>query len=392
MYLNPSHLKSTTHLDILFKMDDSSLRELQGLDLEHQSEVISSIPLNLAFTSFLFENLFAWFWMIGIQYFLFKVLHQHQHQPQNRSRHRDEKSLRPSRSSHCENSTAEIQAPSPSESYLLITLFWLLHSLLNTLLISLLNTFVSLLSTPETTHTYLEWRSTIYNLHYWAFSTGDESPIYRFAKLLVLEVIFSWFLSQVSQWVMDTIIPFLGELRGDSDFRGMLRSMGRRTRDIYKFMFMIDWSHDFELSQSSNAQLLNGGDASPSADENHNQKKEQIIELSRQRSESLSSEKGTQERKLDWKLIIDASALNEMKEMLGPAGGFGELGFSVARDRVCLGAVSRGSSFMVTFGLEGVEGDDCAGDGGRDRGKEEKRGEKKERRRGTEIRRNDGRI
>ncbi|TGO10407.1 hypothetical protein BTUL_0136g00300 [Botrytis tulipae] len=375
-------------------MDDSSLRELQGLDLEHQSEVISSIPLNLAFTSFLIENLFACFWMIGIQYFHFKVLHQRQ--PQNRARHRNEKPLRPSRSSHCESSTSEIQAPSPRESYLLVTLFWLLHSLLNTLLISLLNTFVSLLSTPETMHTYLEWRSTIYNLHYWAFSAGDESPIYRFAKLLVLEVIFSWFFSQVSLWVMDTIIPFLGELRGDSDFRGMLRRLGRRTREIYKFMFMIDWSHDFEFSQSSNAQLLNGGDASTSPDENHDQKKEQIIELSRQRSESLSSEKGTQERKLDWKLIIDASALNEMKEMLGPAGGFGELGFSVARDRVCLGAVSRGSSFMVTFGLEGVERGDCAagatGDKGGDRGKEEKRGEKRKRRRGTEIRRNDGRI
>ncbi|KAF5875488.1 uncharacterized protein Bfra_003942 [Botrytis fragariae] len=373
-------------------MDDSSLRELQGLDLEHQSEIISSLPLNLAFTSFLIENLFAWFWMIGVQYFLFKVLHQHQ--PPNRSRRRSEKSLRPSRSSHCENSTSEIQPPSPSESYLLITLCWLLHSLLNTLMISLLNSFISLLSTPETTHTYLEWRSTIYNLHYWAFSTGDESSIYGFAKLLVLEVIFSWVLSQVSQWVMDTVIPSLGELRGDYDFRGVLRSVGRRTREIYKFMLIVDWSHDFEYSQSPDAQLLNGGDVSISPHENYNQQKEQIIELSRQRSENPGTEKGTQERKLDWKLIIDASALNEMKETLGPAGGFGELGFSVARDRVCLEAVSRGSSFMVTFGLEGVEGGDGdrAGGGSRagsgDRGSERKRGEKRERRRGTEIRRN----
>ncbi|KAF7952711.1 hypothetical protein EAE96_005942 [Botrytis aclada] len=369
-------------------MDDSSLRELQGLDLEHQSEVISSIPLNLAFTSFLIENLFAWLWMIGIQYFLFKVLYQHQHQPQTRSRHRSEKSLRSSHSSNCENPASEIQAPSASESYFLITLFWLLHSLLNTLLISLLNTCVSLLSTPETTHTYLEWRSTIYNLHYWAFSTGNASPIHGFAKLLVLEVIFSWFLSQVSHGVMDTIIPFLGELRRDYDFRGLWRSMGRRTREIYKFMLNVDWRHDFEFSPSSHAQLLNGGEASMSPDENPAQQREQIIELSRQRSESLSSEKGTQERKLDWKLVIDASALNEMKEMLGPAGGFGELGFSVARDRVCLGAVSRGSSFMVTFGLEEGEGGGSGsrgGDRGSGSGSEGKRGERRERRRGKEI-------
>ncbi|KAF7895745.1 uncharacterized protein EAF01_009707 [Botrytis porri] len=368
-------------------MDDSSLRDLQGVGLEQQSEVTSSIPLNLAFTSFLIENLFAWFWMIGIQYFLFKVLYQHQ--PQNRPRHRSEKSLRPSRFSHCETSTSDLQAPSPSESYLLITFFWLLHALLHTLLIYLLNTLVSLLSTPETTSTYLEWRSTIYNLHYWVFSTGDESPIYGFTKLLVLEVLFSWFLSQVSHWVMDTIIPFLGEVRGQRDFRGKLRSAGRRTREIYNFILHVDWSHDFELShsQSSNAHVLNGGgDASTYHDENPNRQKEQIIELSRQRSESLSSDKGTQERKLDWKLIIDASALNEMKEMLGPPGGFGELGFSVAKDRVCLGAVSSGSSFMVTFGLEGSEGESGAGSG--DRGSEGKKGEKRERRRGTEIRRN----
>ncbi|KAK8908237.1 hypothetical protein QC760_004088 [Botrytis cinerea] len=371
-------------------MDGSSLRELQGLDLEGQSEVISSLPLNLAFTSFFIENLFAWFWMIGIQYFLFKVLYQHQ--TQNRPRHQSEKSLRPSRSSHCENPTSELQAPSPSETYLLIALFWLIHSLFNALLTTLLNTFVSLLSTPETTNTYLEWRSTIYNLHYWTFGTGDhESHIYGFAKLLVLEVILSWVLSQAFQWVMDTMIPFLEELRGDYDVRGGLRSVERRTREIYKFMGMIDWRHDFDFShsQSSSASLLHHDDASISPDENHQQKREQIIELSRQRSESLSAEKGTQERKLDWKLIIDASALNEMKEMLGPAGGFGELGFSVARDRVCLGAVSRGSSFMVTFGLEGVQGDEA---GGKEGGSEGKRGEKKERRRGTEMGRNGVRI
>ncbi|TEY51378.1 hypothetical protein BOTCAL_0266g00100 [Botryotinia calthae] len=341
-------------------MDDSSLRELQGLDLEGQSEIISSLPLNLAFTSFFIETLFAWFWMIGIQYFLFKVLYQHQ--TQNGPRHRTEKSLQPSRSSHCENPTSELQAPSPSETYLLVALFWLIHSLFNALLTSLLNTFVSLVSIPETTNTYLEWRSTIYNLHYWTFGTGDhESHIYWFVKLLVLEMIISWLLSQAFQWVMDTMIPFLEELRGDYDVRGGLRSVERRTREIYKFMRMIDWKHDFDFSQSQsqslNASLLHHHhDASISPDENHQQKREQIIELSRQRSESLSSERGTQERKLDWKLIIDASALNEMKEMLGPAGGFGELGFSVAKDRVCLGAVSRGSSFMVTFGLEGWGG------------------------------------
>ncbi|KAB8305172.1 hypothetical protein EYC80_004462 [Monilinia laxa] len=131
----------------------------------------------------------------------------------------------------------------------------------------------------------------------------------------------------------------------------------QRIVELHRYIRMMDWKNDSELM------TVDMGTGS----------QEQIIELSRQRTESLKN--GDHERKLDWRLVIDEEALNEMKEMLGPPGGFGELGFNVAKDRVCLGAVCRGSSFVLTFELE-------------DREEEKREAVKRNERRGVEIERN----
>ncbi|RAL58312.1 hypothetical protein DID88_006424 [Monilinia fructigena] len=115
----------------------------------------------------------------------------------------------------------------------------------------------------------------------------------------------------------------------------------QRVMELHRYIRMIDWKNDSELMTVD------------MGNESGNGSQEQIIELSRQRTESLKN--GDHERKLDWRLVIDEEALNEMKEMLGPPGGFGELGFNVAKDRVYLGAVCRGSSFVLTFELEDRE-------------------------------------
>ena len=59
---------------------------------------------------------------------------------------------------------------------------------------------------------------------------------------------------------------------------------------------------------------------------------------------------------MSWDLTVDRHALDEMKETLGPPGGFGELGFSVAGDRVCFGAMGVGTRFDLTFMLDGQGG------------------------------------
>ncbi|EDO00207.1 predicted protein [Sclerotinia sclerotiorum 1980 UF-70] len=185
-------------------------------------------------------------------------------------------------------------------------------------------------------------------MRYWA--EGVENGMWGYGKLFVLEVITTWLLSQIFILISDVLIPLYHDLRRDR--RIVVARMQSRVWELEQFVRMMDWNSEYDSEC-----LLRDKEEERSGNEcdSESGNQEQIIELSRQRSESL--ENGDHERKLDWRLVIDEEALNEMKEMLGPPGGFGELGFSVARDRVCLGAVSRGSSFMVTFTLGGG-GDD----------------------------------
>lgn len=63
------------------------------------------------------------------------------------------------------------------------------------------------------------------------------------------------------------------------------------------------------------------------------------------------------ERTLNWNITIDRGALDELKEILGPPGGFGEMGFCVSNGGVCIGATAIGASFSLNFGL-GMEVED----------------------------------
>ena len=74
----------------------------------------------------------------------------------------------------------------------------------------------------------------------------------------------------------------------------------------------------------------------------------QTISLERRQDHSPTEN----ERVLNWNFLVDKSALDEMKGVLGPPGGFGELGFNVAKDHVCFGAMGIGTSFNLTFELE----------------------------------------
>jgi len=71
-----------------------------------------------------------------------------------------------------------------------------------------------------------------------------------------------------------------------------------------------------------------------------------------QRKQSSSPKKG---RTLSWSLTVDKEALDEMKETLGPPGGFGELGFCVAKDEIRFEAMGVGTSFGLVFTVEDEE-------------------------------------
>lgn len=57
-------------------------------------------------------------------------------------------------------------------------------------------------------------------------------------------------------------------------------------------------------------------------------------------------------RTLSWKIAIDKNALDEMKETLGPPGGFGEMGFNVTKEGVCFEAMGIGTRFKLEFELK----------------------------------------
>ncbi|ESZ94612.1 hypothetical protein SBOR_5023 [Sclerotinia borealis F-4128] len=308
---------------------------------------IDARAVNLAFTAFLISNLVAWLFMVVIQYFIFKVLYYSNQQSLRQGSPPTSRSLQ----------ATSIKGPTTGETYLLVGGLWLIHAFVNAILSSILDTFVWLFSSPETAATYMNWRDSLYNMRYWA--GGVKSGVAGSVKMLAVELIATWILSQTFLLISDTLIPLLYELR--QDHKIVLARIQQRVLELHHYVRMMDWENDSELVTTK------------MEDESSNGNQEQIIELSRQRSESLTN--GDHERKLDWILVIDEEALNEMKEMLGPPGGFGELGFNVAKDRVCLGAVSRGSSFILTFELEGSED-------------ERKKAGKRSGRRGVEIERN----
>jgi hypothetical protein len=69
------------------------------------------------------------------------------------------------------------------------------------------------------------------------------------------------------------------------------------------------------------------------------------VKFERSRAETLENGR----RVLDWSLVIDPVAMSEMKETLGPPGGFGELGFCVQSDNVKFECMGPATNFSLTF-------------------------------------------
>ncbi|KAJ5041624.1 uncharacterized protein L3040_005202 [Drepanopeziza brunnea f. sp. 'multigermtubi'] len=57
-------------------------------------------------------------------------------------------------------------------------------------------------------------------------------------------------------------------------------------------------------------------------------------------------------RIVGWNLWIGQDAMDEMREILGPPGGFGELGFSMSADGVRFEAMGKGTSFVLDFEVD----------------------------------------
>ncbi|KUJ09674.1 uncharacterized protein LY89DRAFT_275530 [Mollisia scopiformis] len=176
-------------------------------------------------------------------------------------------------------------------------------------------------------------------------SRSEDSPKQEFseAKLglqLFNLVILTWQLHQVTLLIINVTIPFIKKVQQHPQFA--LSLLCSRLQSLIAFLQLIT------IGQSSTSQQI------PLklciSDENSSLSTIQKVRL--QRTQTASPKKG---RTLSWSLTVDKEALDEMKETLGPPGGFGELGFCVGKDEVRFEAMGKGTSFGLMFGIEDKE-------------------------------------
>jgi hypothetical protein len=165
-------------------------------------------------------------------------------------------------------------------------------------------------------------------------------------------VLITWFLHLALTFVLDTGIPFWLELRQSP--RKAVHKVAKRLKEILSIL------------QSTFQQPISGFlvELSQKLRDDNWKAKGQAIHLERRQTDYPSEG----QRRLSWNIVVDEEAMDEMKETLGPPGGFGELGFNVAKDGVRFEAMGVGTSFNLMFKLRE---DEDAGLGMGARGKQE---------------------
>jgi hypothetical protein len=242
-------------------------------------------------------------------------------------------------------SKQKVKAPTSLELCFAITALWSFHRLLDSVIGLITSTFVLIMSPEEAVTEYYNLRRAPYNLKYWAGGAAESTFGWDGTVLLFNEVLVTWLVSQSLVLLLDTIIPIFRDIR-QGNHQYIAVKLQTRAIELFNFTLNIYEKHNNKSSIGSGRSRSDGA----WEDEKSNS---QVIRLKRLQSDI--PDKG--QRTLNWDLTVDKNALDEMKETLGPPGGFGELGFNVASDRVCFGAMGIGTRFNLTFVLEAFGGE-----------------------------------
>lgn len=248
---------------------------------------------DLARLAFLISTVVMFAWMGALQYLLFKM-----HQVRDRA-----------------------SSPSLVETTILITISWVSHKVLDTLLNIAMDTAVPLFSSQWTADTYQRIRENEYSLVSWSgcMERGQLRMLYQ-------AVAATWVLHHLVVLARDTLVPFL--LSPSESPLTLIQGVQTRAITLTAFFSAI---------------ISPPAPAAP--------RRRSLVSFSNAPTDliGLTRRQDARDRTLSWDLTIEQHALNEMMETLGPPGGFGELGFNVAGDRVCFGAMGVGTSFNLTF-------------------------------------------
>ena len=153
-------------------------------------------------------------------------------------------------------------------------------------------------------------------------------------RVLVDRIVMSWILHHGLVMLLDVIIPYSKDKRGNP--------AAEITKILLRASKLVVFIHNTTLGSPTGAPHLPPKTLIQDSDSSS------ITQTIRLRRTQTDRRKEGQ-RDLAWTLVIDKEALDEMKETLGPPGGFGELGFSVGRDGVRFEAMGVGTSFVLAF-------------------------------------------
>lgn len=238
-------------------------------------------------------------------------------------------------------SKSKITPPTPTETYAAVTVLWIVHRLLDTLLSTAIDRIIQIFWEGETASHYHRLRyGAAFDIGYWNLIPVTRTWRSNFT-LIFWEVMVTWLISLN----INLSIFFAPRILEARQRPGRVFARCRkRLVELARFMGILFQDADPILHfGSTKIREVDIGDFYGGSKEVG-----QKIELQRHQDENRVEG----ERTLNWDLSVDKEALDEMMETLGPPGAFGELGFHISKGKVCFGAMGVGTRFNLTFGLE----------------------------------------
>ncbi|KAH6693341.1 hypothetical protein BKA61DRAFT_683864 [Leptodontidium sp. MPI-SDFR-AT-0119] len=212
--------------------------------------------------------------------------------------------------------------PKASEVWIGVAAFWMGQLLLDVSAIAILKVVFNILFGP-------------------GFAADEKSSyasisrIPGFIRVLMDRILVSWMLHHSLVTLLDIIIPFTRDRRRNPHRE--LTNVISRTSQLLTFIHSITLGSPANIAPHIPLKIF--------IQDSNSRSTTQTVRL--QRTQSDHPNEG--QRTLAWNLVVDKDALDEMKETLGPPGGFGELGFSVGGYGVRFEAMGVGTSFVLDF-------------------------------------------
>ncbi|KAG9237475.1 hypothetical protein BJ875DRAFT_153131 [Amylocarpus encephaloides] len=233
-------------------------------------------------------------WMILLQFILLKAQHFYQRNPRNR--------------------------PLTSfEKCIIAMAFWVVFHVGRFAIGLVLRVFGVLFATSD-------------DSHHAGLPIRPDQPTSSFGAI-AFKVLATWVIHKGVNFLLNTVVPLWEEVSCDSD--------KVRRRFKARAVELLEGTREFTQGKGLMSRLI------------HDR-----ATVMRERDASISLERhrvdnpGDGQRTLDWNVVIEKSALDEMKESLGPPGGFGEMGFNVSADGVCFEAMGVGTRFNLKFSVK----------------------------------------